>query len=107
MSIARNDNGQPLYPVGKNFVNEDTSFIAGDSPIALDVNNTLGRNGNRGYIIVDGSGNISVEISHDGTNYTTLFTMKSGESLDLTGWSVDTIRLTHSGTNSAYRVHVW
>lgn len=107
MGIERNDQGQPIYPVGKNFVDEDTSFVAGDSPKVLDVNDTLGRNGNRGYIVNDGSGSISVEISHAGTNYTTLFTMKNGETFDLTGWSVDTIRLTHTGTNSSYRVHVW
>ena len=108
MSIIRNAAGDPLYPSAKNFVAEDTSFVAGDSPVALDVNAALVTgNGNRGYIVVDGSGDIAVEISHVDTNYETSFTLKNGEVFDLTGWDVDTIRLTHSGTDSAYRVHCW
>lgn len=89
------------------FNSEDTSFVAGDSPATLDVNNYLGSNGNRGYVVNDGTGDFTVEISHDGTTFMSDFTLKSGESFDLTGLEVDSIRLTHGGTNSSYRINCW
>lgn len=107
MSILRNDKGDALYPCSKMLASEDTSFVAGDSPRSIDVNDDLGTNGNRGYIKVDGAGDLLVEISHGGTNYEDQFTLKNGDAFDLTGLDVDTIRLTHSGTNTSYRVLVW
>lgn len=113
MSIARNDAGNPLYSSSKNYVNEDTSFVAGDSPKVLTPSTTLTatgvktRNGNRGYIKVDGVGDLLVEISHNGSDYNTQFTLKNGDSFDLTGLEVNKIRFTHSGTDTAYRVQVW
>lgn len=107
MGILRNAKGKPIYPSSEMFVAEDTSFIAGDSPVTLDINATVGHNGNRGYITIDGAGDIAVEISHDGSTFETSFNLKSTETFDLTGLEVDSIRLTHSGTNSAYRVNCW
>ena len=107
MAIIRNAKGSPLYPVGKMKVSEDTSFVAGDSPVVIDVNDALGVNGDNGYIVVDGAGDILVEISHVGTSYLSQFTMKSGEVFSLQGMDVDTIRLTHSGTDSKYRVNAF
>ena len=113
-----NDTGKPLYPTntGTNVVDEDTNFIAGDSPHIIDVNSGLGGvNGNRGYIAVDGTGDLLVRLSHKDTTFMTQFTLKGtggvvgvkGEVFDLTGWDIDQIRLAHSGTNTAYRVQVW
>lgn len=107
MSIIRNDQGNALYPAGWNHVAEDTSFVAGDSPASVDVRSALGRNAQRGYIICDGPGSILVNITHDGTNYLDQFTLKSGEVFDVGGFDVDTIKITHSGTDSAYRINVW
>lgn len=111
MAIMRNDRGNAIYPVGRNFVNEDASFVVGESPRVLDVNDTLGRNGNRGYINVYGAGDLLVEISHSETQagvpqYTTQFTLRNSDNFDLTGWDLDTIRLTWSA-DTAYRVHCW
>lgn len=116
MGITRNATGNPLYNNGKMFIAEDTSFIAGDSPAAHNVTGTLTPTsstknimGNRGYIAVDGAGNITVELSKtaDGSAYENSFTLKSGEIFDLTGLEIGYIRLTHSGTDSAYRINVW
>lgn len=107
MTVLYNDAVHSIYPVGLNVVSEDTSFVAGDSPKVLDVNDALKKNGNRGYIICDGSGSILVKYSHADTNYLTEFTLKSGETFDFTGCEVDTLRIAHSGTDSAYRVHLW
>lgn len=89
-----------------NAVFEDTSFVAGDSPATHDVNTALGQNGQDGYIICDGAGDILVEVSADGATYGDQWTQKAGEVVSLKGMSVDTIRITHSGTDSAYRINV-
>lgn len=106
----RNDAGHSIYPVGKFFVAEDTNFVTGDSPVVLDIAGTLSsdskQTGNRGYIRVDGAGDILVEISHDGTNYMSQFRLKNADSFDLTGISVSKIRLTWV-SDSAYRVLSW
>ena len=104
MSVVRNGAGHPVYPARhETFVQEDTSFVVGDSPATLDVNTTLRRNANQGHIINDGAGNFTVAISTDGTNYGTAFTMQAGESFNLTGEDVDSIRITWVA-NSSYRV---
>ncbi|MDE2104269.1 MAG: hypothetical protein KGL39_43935 [Patescibacteria group bacterium] len=108
MSIIKNASNHEIYPVGPNVVDENTNFVAGDSPHVIDVygglNNKLG---NRGYIQVDGAGDILVNIAHHSGVYTNQFTVKTRESFDLSGLDIRTIKLTHSGTDSAYRVHVW
>ena len=84
---------------------EDTSFLAGDSPITLDVNTDLGRNGKDGFIICDGAGNFTVAISNDGSTFGSAHTMKSGEVFSLTNIDIDSIKLTRVA-DSAYRVVV-
>lgn len=85
---------------------EDASFVVGDSPVVLDVNAALGFNARDGYIACDGTGSIQVEISRDGTNYSDAFTIKIGEVVYLEGADLWKIRITHLGTDSAYRVVV-
>jgi len=88
---------------GRTVAYEDISFVTGDSPVVLDVNTDLSRNGRDGYIVVDGSGDVTVEISDDGTNYGGTHTLKEGEILKLKGADINRIRITWV-SNSAYRV---
>lgn len=85
---------------------EDTLFEAGDSPTTHNLNTDLGRNATDGYIICDGGGDIQVDVSSDGILYGDKATLKKGEILDLIGLSVNKIRITHTGTDSAYRINV-
>jgi len=84
---------------------EDAAFIVGDSPVTLDVNTDLGRNGKDGFIINDGAGNFTVAISDDGTTFGSAHTMKTGEVFSLTNIDVDSIKITWVA-DSAYRVVV-
>lgn len=88
---------------GRSVSYEDTSFVTGDSPIALAVNTDLGRNAHGGYIINDGEGNFTVEISDDGTSYGGLHTLKKNEILELTSIVINRIRITWV-SDSSYRV---
>lgn len=94
-----------MYADGNSVSYEDTSFITGDSPAVLAVNTNLGRNGHDGYLVNDGAGNFTIEISNDGTNYGGIHTIKEGEILELTGLIINRIRITWI-TNSSYRVFV-
>lgn len=91
---------------GRSVSYEDTSFVTGDSPIVLDVNTDLSRNGRDGYLVNDGVGNFTVEISDDGTNYGGTHTIKAGEILKLKGVDIDKIRITWI-SNSSYRSAIW
>jgi hypothetical protein len=86
---------------------EDTSFVTGDSPATLDINAALGRNAVYVSIIndgaADGSDPFTVTMSSDGSATSAARTIKSGETLTLTGLSVDTLTIIWS-TDSAYRV---
>lgn len=85
---------------------EDASFEVGDSPATHVPNTDLGQPATDGYIVCDGDGNILIEISDDGTNYGTQLTLKKDEIFDLAGIKTHTIKITHSGTDSAYRIVV-
>ena len=84
---------------------EDTSFVTGDSPVTLDVNTGLSRDGRAFSIINDGAGNFTVAVSNDGITYSSEKTMKSGETFGIEGIAVDSIRITWVA-DSAYRVVV-
>jgi len=101
-----NNEGKPLHVARGYVYYSDTSFEAGDSPIVLDVRTDLERIGINGWIICDGEGDILVELSNDGTTYGTQYSLKSGEVDNLKGETISKIRLTHSGTDSAYRVRL-
>lgn len=85
---------------------EDTSFVVGESPKVLDFNSDTGRNAVDGYIICDGAGNITVDFSLNGTTYGDKATLKTGEVLDLAGLDIDSLRITHTGTDSSYRAYL-
>jgi len=93
-------------PSGRSVSYEDANFTSGDSPATHDVNSDLGRNGRDGYIVNDGSGDFTVEVSDNGTDYGGTHTIKKSEIFYLEGVDIDSIRITHSGTDSAYRISV-
>jgi len=85
----------------------DENFISGDSPVVLDVYATLKTFGKFGSIKCPSStGTILVEISTDGTTYQQQFVIDKYETFELIGIKINKIRITHSGTNSAYRIFV-
>jgi len=90
---------------GRSVSYEDTSFLTGDSPAVHDVNTDLGRSGRDGFLINDGAGSFTIEISDEGTTYGGSHTVKAGEILKMKGIDIDKIRLTWIA-NSAYRIFV-
>ncbi len=85
---------------------EDTSFVAGESPFTLDIQGNLGRNAIEGYIINDGPGEFNIAFSKDGLIFGDEITMKKNEIINFDNISVDSLRITHTGTDSAYRASV-
>lgn len=87
---------------------EDSNFVVGDSPIVLDIYGSDLHDYPiaEGYIACDGTGNILVEVSQRANEYGDQFTIKSGEVVTLGFSRAGKIRITHSGTDSAYRVVV-
>ena len=90
---------------GRTVSYEDTSFVTGDSPVVHDVNTSLSRNGVDGYIVCDGPGNITIDITNNGTNYGGQHTLKRRERMNLRNLDIDSIRVTWV-SDSAYRVLV-
>lgn len=95
-------------PKDRYFAAEDLDFQAGDSPVVLDINATLGVPSIDGRMVAKSTagntGNVLVEISTDGTNYGDQFTLFYLETFPLSGYSIKKIRFTHTGTDSGYRV---
>jgi hypothetical protein len=89
-----------------NQVYEDTSFVVGDSPAVHDFYTDAGRYANDGYITCDGVGDIQVDISREGLTYGDKFVLKSGEKASLLRMKISKIRVTHTGTDSAYRINL-
>jgi len=98
--------GKHLIDGHSYYTYEDSNFTSADSPKVCNVLTDLGRKARDGYIICDGDGDIIVEISHDGTNYGRQITLKKNDIFLIKPLSVAKIRITHSGTDSAYRILV-
>jgi len=81
----------------------DTSFVTGDSPVTLDLNTTLVRNAVDGYIVNDGAGDFTVNLSQNGTDFGNDIRMKIGETFSLHALDVDSVKITWI-SDSAYRV---
>jgi hypothetical protein len=79
--------------------------VSGDSPVTLDVNNSLNRNGFEGYVINDGSGDFTFQISSDGSSFDDSIRLKNGDVFSLKGLDIDSIKITWV-SDSAYRVFV-
>jgi len=91
------------FPKNKYFSKVDTNFVTGDSPVTLDINSTLVRNSVDGYIINDGPGDFTVNLSEDGSTFGNDIRMKQDEILSLRSIDIDSIKITWI-SNSAYRV---
>ncbi len=89
---------------------EDANFQSGDSPIEIDIfANLTGGTSYRtaeGYITCDGPGSIQIEIAETPSEYGGALTLKSGETLPLSRSRVGIVKITHLGTDSAYRLVV-
>jgi len=96
----------PGVIAGRNRSYESTNFQVGSSPVTISVFNDLGKFPSDGYIVCDGAGSILVQISDNGTNFGDSFTMLNDEILELKYLTIHTIKITHSGSDSAYRILV-
>ncbi len=86
---------------------EDSNFVAGGSPITLVPDTDLNSRAGDGYIICDGPGTFQVEIAPlNGSDFDPPFQLKEGDVFSLKGGLAHSIRLTHLGTDSAYRILV-
>jgi secreted trypsin-like serine protease len=106
-SVPSNLTTVPSKPfiLGRTATFEDASFVTGDSPATHDVNAALGRNAHDGYLVNDGAGNLTYQISNDGTNYGGAHTLKKDETVKLTGLDISKIKITWSA-DTAYRIMV-
>jgi len=95
--------GQYDQPKKIYFGSVDTSFVTGDSPITLDINATLIRNSVDGYIINDGPGDFTVNLSNDGITFGQDIRLKQAETFSLKSIDIDSIKITWIA-DSAYRV---
>ena len=92
---------------GLNQTYEDSNFQSGDSPATHDFyTDSGGKYAVDGYIICDGAGNIQVDYTRDGLTYGDKWTMKPGERVSLLRLDIKKIRVTHTGTDSAYRINL-
>jgi hypothetical protein len=92
---------QPLGVVNKAY---EGSLTAGVSPLTIDFNADAGRNAIDGWITCDGAGDILVAFSRDGTTFGDNWTIRTGENTSFFRFDIDSLRLTHTGTDSDYRV---
>lgn len=101
-------NYEELYhqPKDRIFVAEDLNFVAGDSPVVLDISAVLAAGCIDGSILcVPGvASGFKVELSFNGSTYSGQFTVNRYETFPLKGLQVKKIRITHNGTDSGYRV---
>lgn len=85
---------------------EDTEFTSADSPAVIDFFTDTGKIGHKGWLIVDGPGDILVEFSADGSNYGGIHTIKALERISLDDMSIKRIRLTFV-SDSSYRIAIF
>jgi len=93
------------FLLGRLFYNADPNFTVAESPRTLDVRGALGRNGHEGFISVDADGDLGVEISDDGINFSPQVVLKPAEIMGLGRLDINKIRLT-AHKDTAYRVVV-
>jgi len=95
-------------PKDRYFAAENLNFQVGSSPTISDISGSIGIPSIDGHILckntAGSTGNILVEISNDGLNYGDQFTLFNTETFDLSGLSIKKIRITHSGTDSGFRL---
>ena len=79
------------------------TMVAGPDEV-IDFYSDMQYNAIQGWITCDGPGDLYVAFSRDGINYGDTWLMKRGENTTLMGIDIATIKVIHSGADSAYRV---
>jgi hypothetical protein len=87
-----------------NRVYESSNFVAGDSPAIHSYLADAGYNAINSWVVCDGPGDIRVSYSRDAVNYGEAWRLRQGEMLNLSSFDVATIKITHTGVDSSYRV---
>lgn len=80
------------------------NFNAAASPASHEFKTDMTYHAIKGWITCDGPGAIDVEFSRDGIVFGDSWRMFSGENTLLSGLEVSTLRITHLGTDTGYRV---
>lgn len=93
-------------PFTKTFSSFDTSFTTGDSPVTLDANTTLGQNATDGFIVNNGPGRLTYQISEDDASFDDSINLEPQTGHSLTGVSVDSIKITWV-SDTSYEVVLW
>ena len=72
--------------------------------LSIDFEATYGRKVSNVTVILDGPGDGTLELSHDGTTFTSAMPINSGETLVFEDIEVSRVRLTKTGLDYAFRV---
>lgn len=81
-------------PFSKTFSRFDTSFSLIDSPVTLDANTTLGQNSIDGFIINNGTGRLTYQISKDGAAFDDSINLEPHMGHSLRDLDIDSIKIT-------------
>lgn len=85
------------------YFNNSASFGASSS-LTIDFEATYGRKVSNVTVIVDGPGDGTLELSHDGTTYTSALPVNSGETLVFEDVEIARVRMAKTGLDYAFRV---
>jgi len=92
----------------------DGTIVAGGAAVVVDLYANLQGKARGFFVVNDGPGNLSVEVSNDGTNYGSAFLVGSGEQYSFPPFThatgeerekeaISRIRLDDDGANTTYR----
>lgn len=103
--VIRSGQGQPLYPAG--IYKKYEGSLATAAQLVIDANADLLHDGNSGYVVNDGPGDLLVELMKgNGGTYMAQFTLHNQDILEIEGEGFSKIRLTGSVGTAYYRVIV-
>lgn len=90
--------------VDGNTLSYEGTTVSG-TPAVIDFHtDSGGQQAHYGYLINDGTGNLTVEYSFDGTTYGGVHTIKVGEQVDLSHFSINRMRISYVDDAADYRV---
>lgn len=92
--------GSPIHANPKPYSGSVTS---GSTLATLDFNADLGRNAKDWYVINDGPGDITIEVSYNGTTFATAFTWKATDGPFSLYMECDSIKINYVSATAAYR----
>tara|TARA_R110002126_G_scaffold37750_3_gene113483 strand:- start:222 stop:533 length:312 start_codon:yes stop_codon:yes gene_type:complete len=93
-------------PFTKTFSSFNNTFGVVTSPVTLNANNTLGQNSVDGYIVNNGKGRLTYQISNDGSSFDDSINLEPSTGHNLTGISIDSIKITWV-VDTGYEVVLW